>query len=183
MIIIDEEDSRTAAHEAGHLLLMWPSEAILEIHGLRRLKTSVKIEAKYVEPWLERHAWEGLIISAAGMAAEKLTFGDFEPGPCQSDLGLMRVSIEDLQQTKGGELPMPPWPEASAGHAPPFERFFKKRLPLGHAIIMTWAYRSALDLLGEGLTPLRRLHELFLEDIERSHDEIAAVLGPRPTFV
>lgn len=182
MIVVDEEDSRTAAHEAGHVLLMWDSSAVVRFRSLVRMPKDVRIRCDYAKPWLEKHAWDGIVIAAGGMAAEKLTFVDFEPWHCKGDLECLRVSIQGLQKDQGGLLPMPPWPEAAAAHAPAFERFFKIRLPLGYATIMTWAYRRALDLLGERLTPLRKLHELLLGDIQRSHDEIAAVLGPRPTF-
>lgn len=173
-----EEISRTAAHEAGHVLVAWLSPSICRVTGvvLRRRGTeriaSVKRETH--RPQTPFMLWDALVISVAGMAAEAMTHATFHTRNARSDLGGMRTVIAEIRRWYG--TLRPPWPEPGTHAAPPFERYFSDGLPDDEAELMRSAYRRARGLILAHRGAYERLRTAMLIELEIDEAGIAAAL-------
>lgn len=174
-----EMASRTAAHEAGHVLAAWLSWAVASVEGTVFIPgdTELVVEVKrtFREPLQPIQLWEALVISSAGMAGEVVTHQTFRTRNSNVDIRGMRTQMEQLAKWFGA-APKPPWPEPSAHEAPPFETYFRDGLPDGWGGIMRSAYRRAKDLILSNRGAFERLRTAMLVNIELSTAEIEAAL-------
>ncbi|HTK60685.1 MAG TPA: hypothetical protein VL283_05795 [Candidatus Baltobacteraceae bacterium] len=174
-----ETSSRTAAHEAGHVLAAWLSWAVASVEGtvfsLDEGHSRVSVHRTFKRPYTAIQLWEGLVISSGGMAGEVVTHVTFHTSNCRVDINAMRIQVEMLAKAFGASL-RPPWPEPGGHKAPPFERYFEGGLPDGWGDLMRSAYRRAKDLILLHRGAFERLRTAMLVKIELTTAEIEAAL-------
>ncbi|MEK7545715.1 MAG: hypothetical protein AAB554_01395 [Patescibacteria group bacterium] len=174
-----ETASRTAAHEAGHILTAWLSWAVASVDGTVFITgdddTRVEVKMTYRRPYQPIQLWEALVISSAGMAGEVVTHHAFKTRNARVDIQNMRTQIEQLTRWFGTAL-KPPWPEPTARDAPPFETYFKDNLPDGWGGLMRSVYRRARDIILSNRGAFERLRTAMLVKIELTTAEIEAAL-------
>lgn len=176
-----EDNSITAAHEAGHALVAWLSPAIEAVEGVfwgvkdsRSSRASVKRSIR--EPATLYTYWENGTVLAAGMVAEIITHQRFQTGPCGSDLrGLYRTSLAICQKFRD-KAPVSPWPHPPSAKVPPFGTYFEGGLEPGLSEVFGLCYLRARHQILSHRMAYGRLRVLLIEKMERSTAEISDAL-------
>lgn len=171
--------SRTAAHEAGHILPAWLSWAVASVEGTFYVpgdkEHRVEVRRTYREPYQAIFLWEALVISSGGMAGEVVTHRTFRTRNARIDLDGMKTQVELLTKQFGASAKAP-WPDPGEHHAPPFESYFKDGLPDGWGELMRSAYRRARFLIISNRGAFERLRTAMLVNIELRAPDIEAAL-------
>jgi hypothetical protein len=171
--------SRTAAHEAGHILPAWLSWAVASVEGTVYVpgdeELRVEVRRTYRKPYQSIFLWEALVISSGGMAGEAMTHTTFRTRSARIDLEGMRLQVELITKHFGASV-SPPWPDSGDHHAPPFETYFKGGLQDGWGDLMRAAYRRARQLILSNRGAFERLRTAMLVKIELTTAEIEVAL-------
>ncbi|HJV32574.1 MAG TPA: hypothetical protein VJ694_00960 [Patescibacteria group bacterium] len=170
-----ETASRTAAHEAGHILPAWLSWAVETVDGTIFRGDRVSVERTFRKPHHAIQLWEALVISSGGMAGEALTHTTFRTRNSRVDIDAMRTQLGYITKHFGSAA-RPPWPEPADHRAPPFETYFRNGLPDGWGELMRSAYRRARDIILANRGAFERLRTAMLVKMEMTSDEIGEAL-------
>ena len=104
---MEDEETRTAVHEVGHLLVAWRATRVraVTVAWLHETGGNVRYELYPVDGKRET----SLIIKLAGIAAEMMVFRNFRAGPSKDDLMEARDILGDVDlkwlDPRGHKLP------------------------------------------------------------------------------
>lgn len=104
---MEDEETRTAVHEVGHLLVAWRATRVraVTVAWLHETGGNVRYELYPVDGKPET----SLVIKLAGIAAEMMVFHNFRAGPSKGDLLEARevLDVVDLKwlDPRGRKLP------------------------------------------------------------------------------
>ena len=93
---VEDEETRTAVHEAGHALVAWRATRVHTVTAAWLHKTggNVGYQVRAVDGKYETE----LIIRLAGIAAEIMVFGNTRSLPSRSDLSYARAALDDVDE-------------------------------------------------------------------------------------
>lgn len=161
-------EEKIAVHEAGHAITAWICPHVQEV-------SLATIESEFGGTVLFKifdKTWPQIVISLAGVAAEQLIFGKFNPKPAEMDLLSARalckkINIEDLPIKSRIISDLS------------FDKIFFQKLSKKEKIILLTAYLKAKEILSDRKVLLIKLISSLLLLKSMNEKQLSLVLGKR----
>ena len=184
-----EERTIVAHHEAGHAVAGWfleHADPLLKVTIIPRAKGALGF-AQFLpkEVFLRTHAqiMDKVCMALAGRAAEEIFFGRVTTGAL-SDLRQVTDLVYSTIQIYGmnprlGQLAFPKDPDAMFEERP-YSDATAMAMDEEAKTVVDDAYQRTLTLLREKKEQVAQIAAILLEKETITHDDIVAVVGPRP---
>jgi len=169
----------TAVHESGHAVLSWRSPTVLKINSAElhegggtvwRQNTNIPTNVSY---------WYDIAICLAGIAAELELVTTFSPVASKKDLLLAAQTARQII-AGGHTLANCPWDDESSADTIDVGSVLKTRPANDVNDILRRCFQHARYIIRENRPGMLKLAKEILKRDKLTHDDIVAVLGPRP---
>lgn len=165
-----DEDSRTAIHEAGHVVAAWYCHSVEDVTSAYINEDGGRV--KYATHGDVAAVWCQATVALAGIAAEARVYKRWRSGEMRSDLARARTLVGAV----AGEPP--PWPETETPVLP-FETAYEPALTPEEARSVRRAYAMARRVVAAHEARLYRVAGLLLHRRTIGSADLALALGSR----
>lgn len=188
-IMSKEERSIVAHHEAGHAIAGWfleHADPLLKVTIIPRSSGALGY-AQYLPKEVFLRTQEQIMdivcMALAGRAAEEIFFGRVTTGASDdlqrvSDIVYSTIQVYGMN-SRLGQLSFPKNPSAFFEDRPYSEKTAKAMDEEARSIVDE-AYQRTLNLLRDKKEQVEAIAQMLLEKETITHDDIIAVVGPRP---
>ncbi|HTM68726.1 MAG TPA: hypothetical protein VL426_05505 [Candidatus Binatia bacterium] len=174
-------DERTAAHEAGHAILAWVSPNVSRLTAVtlddKDGDAVVRFDRRPLVTPADR--WDSIVIALAGIAGEGRAFGSIKAWGAGRDLHRARLWAEELAAA-GDPMAAWLWEEPRAASTLDVGAMYKDRPSPLACDVLNKGFRRAKDVIALRPDKFDALRAALRQRRSLTHDEVGALLGPRP---